>query len=370
MVAKGIWGILCVTLIALVAEAAERPAPLLRGPQFHRVWDSSIKAKLDRTPLRVAMGQLCGPAKIAFILDRRLDPETPLTCELVEAPLSSFLPQILEPIEASTAVVGNTIIVGPREPIRWLRTLAVVQRTEMLALPGVGPLAAGRARAIDVHWDDLTEPARLIEELSQKGQVRLTGMEQIPYDLWGGGDLVGVTPGEGITVIAWQYGLRLKWDTATTAQLVPIELPITTAKVLPVPTAKRELARTEFPDLAWEPAGASWRVVGRIEEIEDLERWLKGTPAPRKIAKAPWSSKRYTFKVVDTPVLTVFKGLQSQGFPLTFDEAALTQAGITATSKLDLDVNAVTAEELVRQICQPFKLQYRMTESGVTISAE
>ncbi len=364
-------GLLIVGLWGLSACAADSPRPVARGPEFHRAWESRVSASLDSTPLRRALDQFCSPHKIAYVIDRRLDPEGSVTSRSNDSPLSEFLSHLLESINADVTIVGNSVIVGPQESVQWLRTLTVGQRTEFLALPGAAPAAAAMARTVDVRWDDLTEPRGLVTDLAKRAKVSLEGVEQIPYDQWGAGDLIGVTAGEGLSVIAWQYGLRLQWVSVSSAKLVPFEGPVATSKVVTVPPTKREAAQAEFPSLTWEMTGNSHRVIGRIEEIEALERWLKGTSPrkPRKLAPSPWRTKRYTFKVVDTPVLSILKRLQEQGFPVIYDEAELTRAGIKATSKLDLDVQTVTADELMLKICRPFGLEYDLTETDVTVRA-
>lgn len=351
--------------------AADFPAARARGVEFHRIWDSPVRAKLDRTPLRSALEQLCSARKVGFVIDRRLDPDKELACELLDLPLSEFLPTVLESIQAEVVVIGNSLVIGPQEPQHWLRTLAAIQRSDQQAHPGTAAITSERARQIDLRWPALSDPRQLILDLAKRGKIQITGTELIPYDQWGEGDLIGVTSGEALTVLASQYDLRLRWTSATTAELVPLEPPVAFTKSLTIATARRDSARIQFPELTWVPQGNAVRVSGRVEEIEGLERWLKGgsSSRPRTPAKSTWRTREYTLKVVDTPVLTLLQELQKQGFPVEYDEAELKNSGITATSKLDLDVQSVTADELISQVCLPFGWESQATESGIVIHA-
>ena len=366
---------LCVVWFGLSharASGADHQAPSIRGVEFRKAWASPVRARLDREPLRSALQQLCTTAKIAWMVDRRLDPDQGVSwTPEAAAPLSEFLPELLRTIQADCVVVGDTVIVGPEESIKWLRTLAEIQRTELLAKAGSAKLAQSLGRSLDVHWDELAEPKTLVSELAQRAKVNLSGAELIPYDLWGSGNLVGLTPGEALTVLAWQYDLQLQWEAGGKAALVPLKLPVAVSRLIPVADAKREAARVQFPDLASVPEGKSWRVSGRVEELEAFELWLKGSakplPRPRQPA-SDWRTRKFTFKVENASLIDVLNGLKQQGTAIHWDEKALIAAGVDLKTPLKIDLEGASADKFLSAICDPAKLKYVITAEGATIS--
>ena len=366
---------LCVAWLGLCVSqslaATERPV-FVRGAEFRKAWSSPVRVRLDRAPLRSAMQQLCFTAKIAWVMDRRLDPDRGVSWTPEAAiPLSEFLPELLRTIQADCVVVGDTVIVGPEASIKWLRTLAEIQRTELQAKAGSAKLVQSLGRPLDLHWDELAEPRSLVSELTQRAKVSLTGADLIPYDLWGSGDLVGLTPGEALTVFAWQYDLQLQWEAGGKASLVPLKLPVAVSRLIPVAAAKREAAKSQFPDLASVPEGQSWRVSGRVEELETFELWLKGgiKPLPRpKQTASDWRTRKFTFKVEKASLIDVLNGLKQQGTAIHWDEKALIDAGVDLKVPLQIDLQGASADEFLSAICDPAKLRYVITAEGATIS--
>ncbi len=352
--------------------AAEPPDPVARGGEFRKAWNNPIRARLDKEPLRSALQQLCSTSRIAWVVDRRLDPDQRLSCSPAAAvPLSEFLPELLATIQADAVVVGDTVIVGPQQKIRWLRTLVEIQRKELHANAGSAKLVQSLGLPRDLHWADLAQPRQLAVDLAQRAKVNLTGAELIPYDLWGSGDLVGVTAGEALTVLAWQYDLQLQWPAGEKATLVPLQLPISVSQSFPIPETKRAAAKLQFPDLTTAAEGKSLRCTGRVEELEALELWLKGGTKPRLNPRRPagdWRTRKFTFQVENAPLIEVLKRLKEQGIPLDWDEDALVAAGVDLKLKLQIDLQGASAQEMLSAICDPAELKFAITEQGAVIS--
>lgn len=362
----------CLGLHVSQAHAANDRPLLLRGAEFRKTWNSPVRAQLDREPLRQAMQQLCSTAKLAWSVDRRLDPDQGVTwTPVAAAPLSEFLPELLRTINADCVVVGDTVIVGPAESVRWLRTLAEIQRSALLAKAGSAQRVQSLGRPLDLHWADLAEPQSLVHEVAQRAKISLTGAELIPYDLWGGGDLVGLTPGEALTVLAWQYDLQLQWEVGGKASLVPLKPPVAVSRLIPVAEAKRDSARAQFPELAYLPEGKSWRVSGRVEDLEALDLWLKGGtkpgPRPRQPA-SDWRTRKFTFKVENASLIDVLNGFKKQGTAIHWNEQALIDAGVDLKVPLQIDLQGASAEEFLSALCDPANLKYVITAEGATIS--
>lgn len=353
-----------------LSPAADQKLAFLRGAEFRRVWNNPVRGSLDPAPLHSVMQQLCLNPRLAWIIDRRLDPDQLLTCEPLEAPLSEFLPKQLKAIHADAVVLGDTVIVGPEAAIRWLRTLGEVQRAERLAQGGDPKLIQALGRPVEQHWDDLAQPRTLVMEVAERAKLELKGVESIPYDLWGSGDLVGLTTGEILTLLAWQYDLQLTWQAGGKPALVPLQTPVSVSRLIRIPDAQRDAVKSQFPELVNTPEGKSQRVIGRVEELEALEAWLKGGTDPRgkpKPAAGDWRTRKFKLKVENAPLIDILKRLKAQGIPIEWNEEALVAADVDLKLKLQFDLQNASIQELLSALCQPAGLQFRLTEQGAEI---
>lgn len=368
---------LCIILLLMIFELhrgpcafADQPPGHVRGAEFRVAWNSGVTAHFEQKSLRLSLEQLCASRRIAWVIDRRLDPEQGVSCPSTAAPLSEFLPQLLESISADAVVVGSTVIVGPQESIRELRTLAEIQRVELQKCGLTAQRKQALGRPTELHWEELAEPRALATQLAQRALIDLSGAELIPYDLWGSGEVAGMTPGEALTVVVWQYGLQLKWESSGQATLVPLRLPITVSREFPILGAKRDAARLHFPALAWQDLGKTLQATGRVEELESLDQWIKGGTKPKPRSKAlsrDWRNRTFTLRIANTPWLTALKSLKEQGIPLEWDEEALSAAGVDLETELQIELKQASADELLTALCTPAKLKYEITEEGAKI---
>jgi len=346
-------------------------AMLHRGAEFRVAWNNAVTARLDQKPLRETLGELCESRRIAWVIDRRLDPDQSVSCESITAPLSEFMPQLLEPIHADVVVVGSTVIIGPQESIRELRTLVEIQRGELHRSGTAAPRKMALGRVLEWHWVELTEPRQLVEQLAQRAKIELAGTALIPYDLWGPGDLVGMTAGEALAVVAWQYDLQLSWSESGQATLIPVQFPVHVSRLFSIPEAKREAAQMQFPALTWKVEEKSLLVSGRVEELETLDQWLRGGPKPKprpKKGPGDWRHRTFSLRIANAPLRDVLLALQQQGVPIQWNEQDLVAAGVDMKAKIELELKNASADELLSAVCKPGKLKYKINEQGAIIT--
>lgn len=350
--------------------AAEK-VTFLRGSAARQAWDKPLQPRVEGISLREVLGTLCDNRKLAWMLDRRIDPDQQVSYTAGSAPLSAIVTALVEPLQAQAILLGDTVIVGPKESIQWLRTLAELQRVDLQRSGLPAARISQLSRPVTWHWEEASEPRKIVSEEVRRLSVEVQGLEKLPYDLWGSGSLVGLTPGEAITVIAWQYDQRLHWGEKGAATLVPIELPIAVSRVLPNFSVDREAVAEEFPELHLEPQGKSLAARGRVEEIEALEHWLKGATVDRskkKPLRNDWRARKFTLKLESAPLVDVLELLKKQGLPLEWDAPALAEAGIDLKLKVSLQREDATADTLIEDLCRQAGLKSQADATRVVIS--
>lgn len=365
--------VIALSLVTGRIHSAE-PKGLLRGTEFRNAWNATVSARVDKRSLVQIMDHFCGSRRMAWVIDRRLDPDRNITTDLPLSPLSELLPELLKTEHAGAVAIGQSIIVGPEDKLIDLRTLAELQRQELQQTRLTAIRKQALAQTIELHWDDLTEPRQLVEQVVKRAKIDLVGADQIPYDQWRRGDLIGVTAGEALTILAWQYDFQLKWNPDGQASLVPVVLPVQVTRTYTVPESQREAVQTQFPTLAWTGEGKSLQAAGRVEELEAADQWLKGNspakPKPKpKTAPKGWRDRTFTLRIKNAPLCDVLAALKKQGIPLEWNEEDLIKSGVNMKAKVELELNKATAEELLSTLCRPAKLKYEITESSARLSA-
>jgi len=350
--------------------AAEK-AIFLHGAAARQAWDKPLQPRVEGLSLREVLGTLCDNRKLAWMLDRRIDPDQPVSYTAGSAPLSAIMAALVEPFHAQAILLGDTVIVGPKESIQWLRTLAELQRVDLQRSGLPAARISQLSRPVAWHWEEASEPWKIVSEEVRRLSVEVQGLDKLPYDLWGSGSLVGLTPGEAITVIAWQYDQRLHWGEKGAASLVPIVLPIAVSRVLPNFSVDRVALAEEYPELQLEPQGKSLTARGRVEEIEALEHWLKGATTDRskkKPLRNDWRARKFTLKLENAPLVDVLELLKKQGLPLEWDATALAEAGIDLKQKVSLQREDATADTLIEDLCRQAGLKSQADATRVVIS--
>lgn len=366
------WGI-ALLLVATAGSSlrAEEKVTFLRGAAARQAWDKPLQPRVEGISLRESLGTLCDSRKLAWMLDRRIDPDQLVSYTAGSAPLSVIVTSLIEPLHAQAILLGDTVIVGPQESMQWLRTLAELQRVDLQRSGLTATRISQLSRPVTWRWEEAAEPRKVVSEEVRRLSLEVRGLDKLPYDLWGSGSLVGLTPGEAITVIAWQYDHRLHWGEKGAATLVPIELPIAVSRVLPNFSGDRAAVAQEFPDLQLEPQGKSLAARGRVEEIEALEHWLKGTTTDRskkKPTRNDWRARKFTLKLENAPLVDVLELLKKQGLPLEWDAAALADAGIDLKQKVSLQREDATADTLIEDLCRQAGLKSQADATRVVIS--
>src|SRR5262249_13588918 len=149
---------------------------------------------------------------VAILLDRRIDPTASLRADAGGEMLGDFLERLASGSNSGAVLVGNSVYLGPAAAASKLRTL-VALRTQGLSARGEIP--AGRRgeliRASTVRWENLDSPGDVLTRLAERYQLKIDGLELVPYDLWGGAVLPEASAAEAFSLVLIQFDLTFGW---------------------------------------------------------------------------------------------------------------------------------------------------------------
>ncbi|MFQ5733999.1 MAG: hypothetical protein ACE5KM_18835 [Planctomycetaceae bacterium] len=212
---------MAVLALILLQSAAEEPVRSQR-PVPKRHTSIAFQRALTRNkltftrqdvPLRSVLRDISKSAKIAILLDRRIDPTHHLKLTVKRTSVLDTLQLIAKQVSAQTAVVGNVVYIGSQQRAAALNAAVKARsadlRKQTRALPIRERLRFSRRRTL--HWNDLDRPRDLVRTFAGQWNFQVDGLEKIPHDLWAGCTLPSVSSLQGLSLILVQFDLTFRW---------------------------------------------------------------------------------------------------------------------------------------------------------------
>jgi hypothetical protein len=351
-------------------KAADQP---LTGNDFLKALNRPLLANRDLTPLRAALSRLAEERSVVMLLDRRIDP-TQLVPVDVQAPFfDAGIETLVQPF-AGVSIVADTVVVAPAQVADTVRTRVALSAEELdQALKTNLNRKFELARRKPLSWPMLTEPRQLLQQVAAGYGLTCDNPEQIPHDLWAAGGLANANAAEAILLIAMQFELEPHWLDDRRFELVAEkEHPQRTQTHLVrgmSPQQALEKVQARWPELDVAVSGKGLTVIGREEEQQEVAVLLGNRLArkvPVSVQATELSRRRFTLRMVDRPFQELMDVLEKQGISVQQNDSALELAGIDLQTRISLELDNATIEQLLENACQPLKLGF--TVQGTTIS--
>ncbi|MCF0234105.1 MAG: hypothetical protein HUK22_03905, partial [Thermoguttaceae bacterium] len=159
----------------------------------------------------------------AYIVDRRVDPATPISGAHADEPLFDALRKILEDADLSACAFGDSFLwIGPADGAGRLLLTAALQR-EAREAGGTSALAQKLAAPIAFSHPDFAEPTEVFEALGKKAKIKLVGFEKTPFDRWRAVKLPPTPAAELLSIFLAGYDVDYRFD-ATKNEIKPVAL--------------------------------------------------------------------------------------------------------------------------------------------------
>lgn len=315
-----------------------------------------MTASWSATPLAEALGELSRSQRVAIRLDRRVDPEQPLSLTIEALALEAAVERIAHRRQLEVSWFGPLVYLGPRPAARRLRTLTALRADE------AARLSADRRRAFSQEepwrWDNLATPRDLCQWLADEAHLRLESVDALPHDLWAAADLPPLSWIDRLTLVTNEFDLTFQFTEGGAAvRLLPIVEPVRIERRYPGGRQPEELAERYArlaPEAEVQRSGGKVVVRGRIEDHERLTARPKPPPSGKP------GKEVYTMRVHNQPLSAVLDKLREQlGLELRIDQAALRQAGVSLDERVSFGTEEATLDELLTAVLKPAGLTYR-----------
>ena len=354
-------------LCSVAASARAAPTAWLTGAALRdRLSQPAEDIYWKDAPLRAALTRYCRAQRVALLIDRRVDPDRRISFSLGGTSLGEAFERIAKHLGLGLSLPGPLAYLGPPEAASRLWTLMELRREEARALPAA---AATRFLQPDrFAWADFSTPRELLARLAAQSHIAISGLEQVPHDLWAAADLPPLAWVDRLTLIAVQFDLtfRLADDGAGVA-LVPLPDDVSIVRSYPAAKEPEPLASrwaALVPDSRIKVVGAKIFVKGRMEDHQRLmdaqHRMRPAARAPEaRPAKAP-AEKRYTIAAARGTLGGLLGQLAARfGLELRIDQEAMKQAGISLQQPVSFSAKEVTMDGLFEALLSPAGCTFR-----------
>ncbi len=237
---------------AVIAFASDLPAQPAKRPladaALEKALAEPLTARFDDQELGQLLATLGSERRVAFLLDRRVDPTKHVSWRTEGEPFLNAVDDRLSANNLSARAVGGTVLVGPEQPLHKIRTVLALRMEELRALGNEA--LKQRFQLLNDHeieWPEATEPAEVLAKVASLWKLRIEGLDRVPYDLWPAGGLNDVNGVEALSAILIQYDLTFGWDeSATTVTIAPLPEKVWIRREHSIPANRRETVRGEI----------------------------------------------------------------------------------------------------------------------------
>ena len=332
--------------LLLAALAGEPPAGGPAAVHAAVPLDAPLTASWQRVPLRDWATRVADAAAVPVVIDRRLDPDTPITLEIHAEPLRGVLGKAASAAQGDVAVLASHVRLVPAGAAGPLLVADRARRATIAKLPARQRPLLDTPR--DWGWADGARPADLIVTAARSSGLTIEGLGRVPHDHLPAATLRGLAAAEAVDLVLAHYDLRVVWQAGSAAR-PPTGRIVDIGADMPPGFA----AGTERPREA---------TVGRRPGDIDAARGRDARPG-----KEPRES--FTLRAaapLDELLDTVAKRL---GLELAIDRESLARSGIATGEIVRLSVADASRGELLDAILEPLGLRWRITAGRLDVSA-
>lgn len=334
----------------------------LTGEPLRKALTQKAGLTWSNVSLRQSLTRFCKAQKLAFVLDRRIDPDQKIDLAFEDVPLEEALKRIAAKLDVGVTMVGPVAYFGPKQAAENVRTVVAMRIQDATSLP-----PAARKHWIQLRplkWPEATSPSELLVALGRENGLEIRGLEQIPFDLWAEGDLPTLNLAERLSLLLIQFDLTFEISAdGKSITLVPFPADPKIERTYNVAGAAQETARRLRENAML--AGAEITTTGnrllvraRQEDHDAIRELLAGRPVTRSNVRQT-TRQVYTLRVNLAAGKLLDQLAKRLEIEVKIDRDAIAAKGISLDQEVQVDVKQVTADQLLRAVLDPVGLTFK-----------
>jgi len=161
----------------------DTPPPV---PSLPPLWNANSGVMWNEQPLRDTLEAFASRYNIGFMLDRRVDPGTPLSLDLKQVTVREVFEQAAVQVGLGFCELKTVAYIGPSDAAEQLHLL-IEMRSEQLSMQ-LAKLPQAKRDALfsqrPFRAERLDTPVETLQRLAEEIGCDGTAFERLPYDVW------------------------------------------------------------------------------------------------------------------------------------------------------------------------------------------
>ena len=325
------------------------------GQSFQRQLDAPTSVSWTNLPLQGAVDSLSKRHQVAIWIDRRIDPNQPLTINATGS-LRDVLQRMGDQLQFHVGSVDSVVYLGPESTAPKLATLSVKIHEQVRRFPNSRRTWLRRSVW---SWPQPTEPQKLLKAEAQRFRFSIQALDEIPHDLFAGREFPSLRTIDKLALVAAGFGKTISFtEDGKACRLIDIPQDVSIRKTYTVTNAKAssiDELRQKLTSSELQVDGKRWTVDGTWEDHQYTLKWLSNT-LPVPMTRPPLSDRRYTLKAENQRVRDLVRAAAGNaGYKIQDDEVSKAMGQRTS-----VNVKNATFDELMRKILEPHKVRYEV----------
>ncbi len=366
------WRLLLFAVLLVPVAVRADPAQLLTGQGLSEALNRPVGFELSGDSRRGALRMISKQFGLAIFLDRRIDPDVPLSYRTRETPLGTALAEIAAQFGAAVTWLGPVGYVGPPEAVKKLQTVRALVQDQVKNMPSE---VEGRlSQPLPISWNRLATPEEIFRKITQNYELQWQHPERLPHDLWVSGRLPPMDCATQCTIILAGFDAMPRFESmGQSLGIAPIVQKPLLRRGYPAAMDKQarliQQWKQQFPHAMVQRDGSQLIFSGRAEEHWQLDPSSRPSDMPeRSTADTPSDGTQvYTLRV-EAPLEAILAAIARQtGLTIQWQRRAIEADGINLKRVVVLDVREVSLERLIADLLRPNGLDFVRSGQQVTV---
>ena len=335
----------------VVAVDASEPS-FVTGAALAERLHGVVSVSWSQIPLKQALQSLAETERLAIVLDRRVDPNREIRLELPREPLEDILRKVAIQARLGYCQFGPVAYFGPPDAAARLRTVAQLRLDEVRARGGAQARKLTQSRPM--HWEQLSEPRQLVDDLAAEAEVAVENPQRVPHDLWAAADLPAMSWVDRLSLLLLEFDLTFELD-ASGKRLALKTLPerVSLSRTYRAGRNAEQLAKrwaADYPRSRIAAETGRVRVDGPWEDQEAIDRRMRGA-APQRRSPASAGKEVYQLTIESAPLDQVVAQLaERMSIEFQWDRPAIERSRIATDQLISVKVSGADAEALLTAV--------------------
>lgn len=315
------------TSLACVALGLIPAAAAVESPPVHATWTA--------LPVREVADHLSRLAGKPVVLDRRIDPTTPLTLLFAGDSCDDVLATVAARVGGQAIDLESMVRIVPPATAGRCLSAEQARRREISRLPAPQRIPLTTKAAWE--WPPGSTPYDLVAAAAAEAGLAIDGLDRIPHDHFAAADFPTLALADRLDLILAHFDLRVAWSRNPTGSRPQ-------GRIVPLPDAAPSAVATDIP-----PA-----------------------PPPRRRSPPRQTGERQAYTLrLEAPLEEALAAVTRQlGLRLALDVASLSARGIAPREIARADVRSASRDELLDEILVPLGLSWRIDDGTLRVWAE